>query len=113
METLAGVGLIVGIFFIMSIIEGIVDELKSRKKLVLTVLCFGILLVVYNAYHPGTISSMFDVATPFGEGALALAWLAFVWASPFVVIWLVVSGVIKLFASETANEIERRQNGRR
>jgi hypothetical protein len=97
----------------LSIIEGIVDEMKSRKKLVLTALCFGVLLVVYNAYYPGTISSMFDVATPYGEGALALALLAFVWVSPFVVIWFFVSGVTKLFASETANEIERRQKGRR
>jgi len=113
METLAGVGLIVGIFVFMAIVEGIVDELKSRKNLVLTALCFGVLLVVYNTYHPGTISSMFDVATLYGEGALALAWLAFVWVSPFVVIWFFVSGVTKLFASETANEIQRRQKGQR
>lgn len=56
---------------------------------------------------------MFDVATPYGEGALALAWLAFVWVSPFVVIWFVVSAVINVFASEAANQIERRQKGQR
>jgi hypothetical protein len=58
------------------------------------------------------VKAFFVSSTPYAEGALALAFVVFVWASPFVVIGGLIWLAFSLLASMTASEIERRQKKR-
>jgi hypothetical protein len=98
--TLEFAGLLVGIFIVTAILE---------DKIVLwSLIGGGASLLALYAYFP----TAFDFAVASAEGGAALAWVIFVWVSPFVVIWIFVSLVIKAFASATASEIERRRERR-
>ena len=58
---------------------------------------------VFNAIHSAFVSSR-----PYAEGGLALAFLAFVWLSPVVVMGFLFWLVIDAFSSVTAAKIKRR-----
>lgn len=55
------------------------------------------------------IQAFFVSSIPYAEGGLALAFLVFVWASPFVVIGVLVWLAFSLLAGMTASEIERQK----